>query len=149
MIDISCKFNLLSWCSMYMLRHSFVSLTKEWRGIYILHQLNWCHKQIQNVASNMHIVSCSTSFIPFKNLWEWSKSGVVNRCECFMENKNMLKPFCAVNLILVLIKKEAYNNRWNVFMYCSSMIRLGLLCKWQFSRHPCWFSFKDIYSRKN
>ena len=72
----------------------------------------------------MDIVAYSGSLIPFINLRELSKSGVVfavNRYECFMEIENMLKTFCGckpykktlsfIKILLILIKKEAYNNR--------------------------------------
>ena len=34
-----------------------------------------------------------------------------------------------------LREKEAYKNKWNVLVQCYTKNRLGLLCKWYFSRH--------------
>ena len=45
-------------------------------------------------------------------------------------------------------EKEAYSNKWNVLVQCSSKRALGLLCKWYKSRYLLWFSLKDVYSRK-
>ena len=45
-----------------------------------------------------------------------------------------------------LREKEAYNNKWNIFLQCASKRRLGLFV--QMIRYLRWFSFKDIYSRK-
>ena len=62
---------------------------KIWRDVYILHQLNWDHNQTPKVASDMHRIAYSSSFIPCKNQKELLTSWGVfaaNRYECFMEN---------------------------------------------------------------
>ena len=63
----------------------------------INHQLGWDHNQAPKVASKMQRISYSSSFIPGKNQGELLSSAVVfavNRYECFMENKNMIRKFC-------------------------------------------------------
>ena len=68
----------------------------------------------------MQRIVYSSSFIPCKNQRELLTSWVVfavNRYECFMENKNMIRTFCdskpskkttlsLIKILLVLIKKR-------------------------------------------
>ena len=55
------------------------------------------HNQTPKVASNMQRFAYSSSFIPCENQRELLTSRVVcavNRYECFMENKNLIRTFC-------------------------------------------------------
>ena len=64
--------------------------------IHIASTYNWGHNQTPKLAFDMQRIACSSPFILFKNQKKLLKSWVVfavNRYECFMENKNMLRIF--------------------------------------------------------
>ena len=71
-------------------------LTKEWHDIYMLHQPCWGPNQAPKVGSNMQGIAYSSPFISCKNQRELLTSGIafaVNRYQCYMENKNMIRTF--------------------------------------------------------
>ena len=82
MIDISCKF--------YRQKNNVYV-------IYILHQLSCGHNQTPKVASNMQRELPRVALPYHLKIRENKTCGVVftvNRLECLMENKNIVKTFC-------------------------------------------------------